>query len=66
MLTTVTRPGSRPANVVWTVVRTPAGYKVGNLTVSGVNLQLAQQADFDSFIQRRGFDALIAFMRSRG
>lgn len=66
VLTTVTRPGARPANVVWTVVRTPAGYKVGNLTVSGVNLQLAQQADFDSFIQRRGFDALIAFMRSRG
>ena len=66
VLTAVTRPGARPANVVWTVVGTPSGYKVANLTVSGVNLQLAQQADFDSFIQRRGFDALIAFMRSRG
>lgn len=64
--TTVTRPGARPANAVWTVVRTPAGYKVSNLSVNGVNLGLAQQADFDSFIQRRGFDALIAFMRSRG
>lgn len=66
VVTTVTRPGGRPANAVWTVTRTAAGYKVNNLTVGGVNLGLAQQADFDSFIQRRGFDALIAFMRSRG
>lgn len=64
--TTVTRPGSRASNAVWTVTRVGAAYKVINLTVGGVNLGLAQQADFDSFIQRRGFDALIAFMRSRG
>jgi len=66
VVTTVTRPGGRPANAVWTVTRSGAGYKVNNLTVGGVNLGLAQQADFDSFIQRRGFDALIAFMKSRG
>ncbi|HZF43320.1 MAG TPA: ABC transporter substrate-binding protein [Sphingomonadaceae bacterium] len=66
VVTTVTRPGARPANAVWTVTRTGSGYKVNNLTVGGVNLGLAQQADFDSFIKRRGFDALIAFMRSRG
>lgn len=66
VVTTVTRPGGRPANAVWTVTRTGTGYKVNNLTVGGVNLGLAQQADFDSFIQRRGFDALIAFMKSRG
>lgn len=64
--TIVTRPGSRPANAIWTVTRGSAGYKVSNLTVQGVNLGLAQQADFDSFIKRRGFDALIAFMKSRG
>lgn len=63
--TTVTRPGGRPVNALWTVSQTPAGYKVNNLTVDGVNLGLAQQADFDSFIRRRGFDALLAFMRSR-
>lgn len=66
VVTTVTRPGSRASNAIWTVDRTPAGYQVSNLTVGGVNLGLAQQADFDSFIQRRGFDALVAFMRSRG
>lgn len=66
VVTTVARPGSRTSNAVWTVTRSPAGYKVNNLTVGGVNLGLAQQADFDSFIQRRGFDALVAFMKSRG
>lgn len=66
VMTTVTRPGAKPASAIWTVTRAGGGYKVSNLTVSGVNLGLAQQADFDSFIQRRGFDALIAFMRSRG
>ena len=66
VLTQVTRPGARPANVIWTLARTPGGYKVTNLTVSGVNIAMAQQADFDSYIQRNGFDRLVAFMRSRG
>lgn len=66
VVTSVTRPGSRASNAVWTVVRSPGGYKVSNLTVGGVNLGLAQQADFDSYIRRRGFDALVAFMKSRG
>lgn len=63
--TTVTRPGARPASTTWTVTRVGPAYKVTNLTVGGVNLGLAQQADFDSFIQRNGFDALVAFMKSR-
>lgn len=66
VLTTVTRPGARPANAVWAVEKVGGVYKVTNLTVNGINLGLAQQADFDSFIQRRGFDALVAFMKSRG
>lgn len=65
VMTTVTRPGGRPASAIWTVARIGGGYKVTNLTASGVNLGLAQQADFDSTIQRRGFDALLAFMASR-
>ena len=63
---TVTRPGSRPAQVIWTLQRIGNGWKVTNLTVGGVNVALAQQADFDSYIQRNGFDGLIAFMRRRG
>lgn len=66
VMTSVTRPGARAANAVWTVTRSGPTYKVNNLTVNGVNLGLAQQADFDSYIQRRGFDALLAFMKSRG
>lgn len=66
VVTTVTRPGGRPANAIWSVTKVGGTYKVTNLTVSGVNLGMAQQADFDSTIQRRGFDALVAFMKSRG
>jgi phospholipid transport system substrate-binding protein len=66
VLTHVTRPGARPVNAVWSVARIGQGYKVVNLTVSGVNLTLAQSADFDAYVQRNGFDALIAFMRKRG
>lgn len=65
VMTSVTRPGARPASATWTVTRVGSAYKVNNLTVGGVNLGLAQQADFDSYIQRNGFDALVAFMRSR-
>ncbi len=63
--TSVSRPGSRPSSVTWTVSRLGGGYKVSNLSVGGVNLGLAQQADFDSYIQREGFDGLIAFMTRR-
>ncbi len=65
VMTNVSRPGSRPSSVAWTVTRTGSTYQVSNLSVGGVNLGLAQQADFDSYIQRNGFDGLIAFMSSR-
>ena len=66
VLTQVTQPGQRPVNVVWALTRVGNAYKVTNLTVGGVNVAVAQQADFDSYIQRNGFDRLIAFMKSRG
>jgi phospholipid transport system substrate-binding protein len=66
VLTQVTKPGSRPANAVWTVTKSGDGYKVTNLTVNGVNLAVAQRADFDSYVQRNGFDALVGFMKRRG
>ena len=64
--TTVTRPGSSPINSVWTITRGGKGYQVSNLTVGGINLALTQAADFDSVIQRQGFDALVAMMKKRG
>lgn len=62
----VTKPGQQPINAIWSVVKTPQGYKVSNLTVSGINLTLTQAADFDAYIQRNGFDKLVAFMKSKG
>jgi phospholipid transport system substrate-binding protein len=66
VLTQVTRPGARPVNAVWTVTKAGPGYKVTNLTVNGINLAVTQRADFDSYVQRNGFDALVAFMNKRG
>lgn len=66
VLTQVTKPGARPINAIWQVTRTAEGYKVTNLTVAGVNLAVAQSADFDSYVQRNGFDALVDFMKKRG
>lgn len=65
VLTTVTKPGGNPIQAVWVVDRVGGGYKVSNLTVAGINLSVTQAQDFDSFIQRRGFEALVQFMRSK-
>lgn len=66
VLTQVTRPGARPVNAIWALAKTGGGYKVTNLTVGGVNIAVAQEADFNSYVQRNGFDALVNFMEKRG
>ena len=66
VLTTITKPGARPVNVIWSLSRVGNAYKVNNLTVGGVNVAMSQAADFNSYIQRNGFDGLVKFMRSRG
>ena len=63
--TTVTKPGAQPAQATWSVVKTGADFQVTNLTVGGINLAVTQAADFDSYVQSHGFDALIAFMKAR-
>jgi phospholipid transport system substrate-binding protein len=63
--TTVTKPGAAPIVAVWTVTGSPNGYKVSNITVAGVNIALAQQQDFNAYIQRNGFDRFLAFLHSR-
>ena len=63
--TRVTRPGSQPVDAVWQVKKTPAGKMVvNNLTVSGINLSLTQEADFNAYIQKNGFDALVTFLKT--
>ena len=63
--TRVTRPGSQPVDAVWQVKKTPAGKMVvNNLTVQGINLSLTQEADFNAYIQKNGFDALVTFLKT--
>lgn len=63
--TRVTRPGGQPVNAVWQVKKTAAGtFVVNNLTVSGINLSLTQEADFNAYIQKNGFDALVTFLKT--
>ena len=64
--TQVTKPGRQPIPAVWMVVNEGGQWKVSNLRVGGINVALAQQADFESVIQRQGLDALIKMMQSRG
>ena len=66
VMSQVTRPGQNPITAIWTVEKSGGGYKVANLTVGGINLVLTQTADFDSYVQKNGFDKLVAFMKSRG
>jgi phospholipid transport system substrate-binding protein len=63
--TTVSKPGGQPVNATWSVVPAGSGFQVTNLTVGGINLALTQAADFDAYVQKNGFDALITFMKSR-
>ncbi|MDO9486754.1 MAG: ABC transporter substrate-binding protein, partial [Sphingomonadaceae bacterium] len=56
--------GARPIDSTWTVRKAANGkFQIHNLSVAGVNLALTQEADFASFIQRKGFDALVQFMK---
>lgn len=62
--TSVTTPGRQPFDAIWTVRPQGGTYKVLNLTISGINLALTQEADFSSYISKNGFDALVAFLKS--
>ncbi|MGI4879091.1 MAG: MlaC/ttg2D family ABC transporter substrate-binding protein [Janthinobacterium lividum] len=61
----VSTPGKQPFDMIWAVQKTPSGkFLINNVTVSGVNLSLTQEADFSAFIAKNGFDALVAMMKS--
>ncbi len=63
--TRVTRPGSQPIDAIWQVKQLPGGKMVlNNLSVSGINLSLTQEADFNAYVQKNGFDALVSFLKS--
>lgn len=61
----VETPKRQPFDVIWAVESGPGGrFLISNVTVSGVNLALTQEADFSSYIAKNGFDALVSFMKS--
>jgi len=64
--TQVVKPGKQPIPAVWSVVQVGGAWKVLNLRVGGINIAMAQAADFDSVVQRQGFDALVKMMKARG
>ena len=64
VFTRVTRPGAQPVDAVWQIKKVGARYMVNNLTVSGINLSLTQEADFNAYVQKNGFDALVTFLKS--
>jgi phospholipid transport system substrate-binding protein len=66
VMTQVIRPGRQPIPAIWSVLQVGGAWKVANLRVAGINVAMAQAADFDSVIQREGFDALIKRMKARG
>lgn len=63
--TRITDPhGGQPIMAIWQV-KGGARPLVSNLVVNGVNVALTQEADFKSYIDRNGFDALVSFMKQQ-
>lgn len=60
----VTTPGKAPFDAIWTVRPRGNSFEVLNLTISGINLSLTQEADFSAYIAKNGFDAFVAFLKS--
>jgi phospholipid transport system substrate-binding protein len=62
--TRITDPkGGRPIDAIWQVKTSGPRPQVSNIVVNGVNVALTQEADFSAYIEKNGFDALVAFMR---
>ena len=58
-------PGKKPFDIIWLVERVPSGkWLIANVTVSGVNMSLTQEADFSSIIAKNGFDGLVQLMKA--
>lgn len=55
--------GGKPIETIWSTSRASGRWLVTNVTVSGVNLAITQEADFDAYIGKNGFDAFVDFLR---
>jgi len=62
--TRITDPkGGKPIDAIWAVKMSGPKPLISNVTVNGVNVSLTQEADFNAYIVKNGFDALVDFMR---
>lgn len=58
-------PGKQPFDIIWAVEKGTGGkWLIANVTVSGVNMSLTQEADFSAYIAKNGFDALVTMMKA--
>ena len=53
------RPGRPPVVVEYAMHKTPAGWKIYDITVEGVSLVLTYRAEFDQVTRASGIDGLI-------
>ncbi|MEM8826840.1 MAG: ABC transporter substrate-binding protein [Pseudomonadota bacterium] len=65
VFTRITPGSGTPFPAVWDVRKKDGEFKIRNLTVSGVNMALTQSEDFNAYINRNGFDELVALMKKR-
>lgn len=56
----ITAPGIAPLDTVFRVARLAGGLRIVDVTVDGVSLVLTKRAEFDSLVNRRGIDGLLA------
>jgi len=65
VFTRITVASKKPLDIIWLVEKGSTGkWLVANVTVSGVNLSLTQEADFSAIIAKQGFDGLVTLMKA--
>ena len=61
----VARSGAAPTQVEWRVRGGEGGFKIIDVLVEGVSMIVTQRSEFQSIVQSRGIDGLMATLRTR-
>lgn len=54
-----TRAGGKPVQIDYQMRKTPAGWKIYDITVEGISLVLTYRSEFDAVVKQEGIDGLI-------
>ncbi|MGB7406733.1 MAG: ABC transporter substrate-binding protein [Pacificimonas sp.] len=65
VFTRVIPKSGSPIDAIWQLRKQDDEFLIRNLKVSGVNMALTQEQDFNAYIGRKGFDALVDLMTRR-